>query len=227
MNLISKLKKVTRDIKRYGGWHLIRLLSWRLPHSVMYFSHTMLMRMENTIPKRSKVNPWEVRQATIDDLEILKSVKVTPEQFTLREKCGYMSFIAVKDGKAVSLDMVATGEVYMPNNGIIFDTGSDGFYLYGGYTVPEERSKGCHRAVSNHILDYFYDHGKTTIFSNVDMLNEHSLKVVTKKGFNVAGESIYLRFLGFNICYYKKWPYPTKKLQLHLGKFPKGVKVLH
>jgi hypothetical protein len=50
-------------------------------------------------------------------------------------------------------------------------------------------------------------------------------QIVNKKtGLEIVGETVLFRIFGLNICYYKRWPYPTRRLRVFVGSPAAGIR---
>lgn len=62
--------------------------------------------------------------------------------------------------------------------------------------------------------EYYAKLNRTRIYAHVHTANKASLNIHKRYAFRFVGETHFIRLLGINICYYKRWPVSAKRLHI-------------
>jgi len=215
---LSKLNKIG-TIEKF-----LHALSWRLPTWMFNYDHTYLIGGRELKLKVRDYPQYEIRRATLDDVETMTKAGIRESLFLHRIKRGDHCILVLKDGRAVSWSWSATGRLFLMLGGIIMDTGPGGFFLYDVYTVPEERLKGFIMVCFEKQLEHHHSLDCWDIYGTISAFNVHSLKTHFRMGFKTCGEAFSMTLAGINFCYYRSWPHKTRKLHIFFKRPPENLK---
>lgn len=207
MYLKEKIKKIISGFEIHGSEFLLFIVSLCLPGWMFRYSHTYLFQGKNLLIKSKQNNDYEIRFVAIDDIERLKNFRTDIEKLQDRLRRGDVCVVTVRrgDDSVVACLWAATGELYSEYTGTYLNTGDDGFYLYSVYTVEEEHGKGLYSNMLLCLIDYYENFGRSFVYAKVDFFNALSTLIKKKIGFNIVGESFFIKLFKFNICYYRYW----------------------
>ncbi len=187
------------------------------------YDHTYLISSRELKLKVRDYPQYEIRQATLDDVETMTSAGIRESLFRHRIKRGDHCILVLRDSKAVAWSWSATGKLFLMLGGLIFDTGKSGFFLYDVYTVPEERLKGFIMVCFEKQLEHHHRRDCWDIYGTISAFNIHSLKTHYRMGFKTCGEAFSMTLAGINVCYYKSWPHKTKKVHVFIKRPPEDL----
>lgn len=219
----DKFKKLIEGIKTGGVEYLLYAVGSRFPEWLFRYYHAYLIEADDLKIITRDYKDYEVRFATLDDIDNLKSVDINREKACHRLERGDTCVIVVKDGQVVSISWAATGRLYNRYAGSVVDTGDDGLFLYGVYIIPEERMKGFFASCFKKQIEYYATQNRTKKYGVVEILNMASLKIHLRMGFKTTGETFYVALAGMSICYYKTWPKKTGKFHIFFRRPPNGL----
>jgi hypothetical protein len=202
---------------------VLHAVSWRLPSWLFNYDHTYLMGGRDLKLKTRDYPHYEIRQAKLTDVEIMKKAGIRESLFRHRIGRGDHCVLVLKEGRPVAWSWSATGRLFMMLGGLIIDTGEKGFFLYDVYTVPEERLKGFIMICFEKQLEHHHERGCWDIYGTISAFNVHSLKTHFRMGFETCGEAYSLTLAGVNLCYYKSWPHETRKVHVFVKRPPEQM----
>ncbi|UCD18517.1 MAG: hypothetical protein JSV44_06310 [Candidatus Zixiibacteriota bacterium] len=217
------MKKFQQRIKECGFGYILFAISERLPEWLFSYYHSVLLTCTNPKLLTRRYKDYAVRFATEADMDNLGTVGTSKEKALERFHRGDTCVIVEKDGRIVSISWVAIGEVFIRYGGTILDTGPEGLYLYGVYTIPEERMKGFIGPMFKSQLEYHARRNRKLAIGAVDFFNKPSLALHRRMGFNTVGETYGIIAAGISIVHYKKWPYKTRKLHVYFKRPPRNL----
>lgn len=189
-------------------------LSWRLPSWLFHYDHTFLVKGRELRLQPREYREYRLRCATADDIAILKREGVKEALFRERIERGDHCILVLKGERAVAWSWSATGRLFVASGGIEIDTGEDGFFLYNVYTAPEERLKGFILGCFKMQLAHNHGRMRHNAFGTISAFNTESLRTHFRMGFRICGETIGVAVAGINVCYYRSWPFPTRRLHV-------------
>jgi len=220
LGLFANFKKGIKD----GGLdYALTAITHRFPESLLRYYHTNLIKGDEIKLITRNYKDYEIRFATEADAGNMAHVESEKEKALHRLKRGDTCAIVEKDGQIVSISWAATGRLYNRYAGSIIDTGEDGFYLYGVYSVPEVRMKGFFASCFKLQFEHHLKQGRTTKFGAIEVLNKNSIRTHHRLGFKTVGETYCITILGVTFCYYKSWPIKTKKLHIFVKRPPENL----
>ncbi len=222
----EKLSRLKKGYKKGGFEYLLYSITSRFPEWLFRYYHTFLFAGEN--PKIiTRKNPgYTIRFANVQDAGRFADVESDREKALERLERGDSCVIAVRerDAKVVTISWAATGKLYNRFAGTILDTGKDGYYTYGIYSIPEERLKGLHSNCYKMQVEHYEKMGRVKKYGTIDCLNTNSIKIHQRMGDKKVGETYYLALLGISLCYYKKWPFSGPKVDVFFRRPPRKLK---
>jgi len=221
--LKQKLNKLKKGWKSGGFEYLLYSICSRFPEWLLRYYHAHLIQGDELKVITRKYKDYKVRPADVDDVDKLGSVEIDREKALNRFRRGDTCVIVLKDERVVSISWAATGRLYNRYAGSIVDTGDDGFFLYGVYSVPEERMKGFFASCFELQLAHYTSMNRTKKYGVVEILNSSSLKTHLRMGFKITGETYYIAVAGVSICYYKYWPHKTPKFHIFFRRPPQDL----
>ncbi|MFH2055525.1 MAG: hypothetical protein ABIJ61_06175 [bacterium] len=214
----EKLRNFQKELRIHGGQHFLRWLSWHTPGWLFHFDHTTNWLSVGTVMKPPFDDNLLFRMATEADAEMMRQLSVSPEEFRRRLHLDDKCAIAMRNDEVRSMCWAAIGKLWIKTSGSVLDTGNEGLYVYNGYTLPDERGKGLLKGCYKVLFDYYYPQGRTKVHSAISAFNHVSQVVNRKVGAVSVGETVRVRLFGLNICYYKRWPYPIRRLQFFVRR---------
>jgi len=219
----EKIENLKKGIKTGGFEYLLYSVCSHFPEWLLRYYHTHLIEGDDLKLITRNYKEYTVRFATEDDAGHLESVEIDREKALHRLERGDTGVIVLHNDRVVSISWAATGRLYNRYAGSILDTGHDGLFLYGVYSVPEERMKGFFGSCFKLQLEHYASLGRTKKYGVVEILNAASLKTHLRMGFKVTGETYYIVIAGISLCYYKSWPHKTGRLHLFFRRPPEGL----
>ncbi len=200
---------------RTHGWkHVWRNLSWHTPNWLFYYDHSingLAIKTEVAMPEEEGLS---FRMATTVDAEAMQALGMGTKEFLRRLKTGDQCSIALRKDEVRSMCWAGIGKLWIKASGSVLDCGEDSLYVYNGYTLSSERGKGLLKGCYRVLFDYYYPQGRTKVYNAISIFNLVSRIVNKKTGLEIVGETVLFRILGLSICYYKRWPHPTRRLRI-------------
>jgi hypothetical protein len=220
-------RKITAFISIYrkrGVDGLLDAVAWSIPHWLFYYAHTMLVHSDRPAWKGSPVDGYKMRPVQADDIRYLAKDGFTDKKIVDRLKAGDKGLLMEKNDEVHSIVWAASGKKYLKLAGTEFDAGRDGFIWYGAYTDETVRRIGLFYNLGEEIYNIYSSQGMSKAWAAISANNSYWLeKVCAKMNFKIVGETYYLKFLFFNVCYYKCWPQPTKRMRIFFRNPPKHL----
>lgn len=221
--LKDKWQRFKKGLKDGGIDYLLYSLTSHFPEWLLRYYHVVFIRGEDIKLFTRPHKDYDIRFADESDAGNFEEVESTREKALHRLRRGDSCVIVLKDDRVVSISWAATGRLYNRYAGCIVDTGDDGFFLYGVYSVPEERLKGFFTSCFKKQFEYYAGQGRTVKYGVIEVLNKSSIKAHLRIGFKTVGETYYLAILGISICYYKTWPVKTRKFHIFFKRPPQNL----
>lgn len=223
--MTKKLRNTIALIRHGKIDKLLDAAAWNVPRWFFYYNHSKLLMSDNPVWNSQYFPDYTYRFVKQDDIQVLARDGFTDEKIVSRLEASDRGILMEKDGEVMSIIWGGRGKKFLQLSGAIFETSDDGFFLYGGYTNEKERLKGLFYSVTKYIYDIYSREGHGRVWCAVNATSGEWLeKWVTKMNFRAMGETYYFRFLFFNVCYYKFWPYPTSKIHLFFRNPPGNLK---
>ncbi|MEW5925050.1 MAG: hypothetical protein AB1746_13780 [Candidatus Zixiibacteriota bacterium] len=219
----NKVRNLINGVKSGGIEYLLYSIGSHFPEWLFRYYHAYLIEADDLKLITRDYKDYEIRFATLDDIDNLKSVEIDREKARHRLERGDTCVIVLKDGRVVCISWAATGRLYNRYAGSIVNTGDDGLFLYGVYSIPEERMKGFFGSCFKMQIEFYAARNRTRKYGVVEILNMGSLKVHLRMGFKTTGETYYIAILGMSICYYKTWPNRNRKFHIFFQRPPDGL----
>jgi hypothetical protein len=222
--LNAKFRNLKEGYKRAGLSYLIQAIMWRLPSWLLYYDHSLLFGADEPKIIARKHADYIVRQANLNDIDSIDKLDIYPKGKTAKRfKMGDFCHIVLKGEEVVSIIWAKLGKMFAIQAGAIIDTGDDGFFLDGMHTVTHERLKGLHMIVYKSLFDHMASLGRHHILGIIKAENTISILTHQRMNFKIVGETFYFVLLGVSICYYKKWPYKTRKIHIFFKRPPENL----
>jgi hypothetical protein len=219
----EKLNRLKTGFKSGGFDYLLHSLTSYFPEWLLRYYHTFLFEGDELKLITRKHKDYIIRFATEADAGNLDSVDVDREKALHRLRRGDTCVIVMKDECVVSVSWAATGRLYNRFAGSIIDTGGDGVMLYAIYSRPEERLKGFFASCFKMQIEHYQKLKRNKKYGVVESLNTNSIKTHLRLGFEITGETFYIAIAGISVCYYKKWPYRTRKIHIFFRRPPENL----
>jgi len=221
--LVEKWRRLRKGISDGGLEYLVCSFASRFPEWLFRYYHTVLIRGDQIKLIVRRRQDYKIRLANADDAGDLEEVGIARRKALYRLDRGDTCAIVSKDKRVATISWAATGRLYNRYAGSIIDTGEDGLYLFGVYSVPDERMKGHLHSCYQLQFEHHAKQGRTLKYGVIDILNKGSLKAHRRMGFQIAGETYCVTLFGMSICYYKTWPHKTPKLHLFFRRPPQNL----
>jgi len=219
-----KIVNLFRELFKGNYDYFFHNITWRFPMRLVYYCRTVLILSQKPEFSAPKQTEYFARIATEKDCELLKQFGYT-EQFILsRLSDGDKCSIVEKDNELLSCIWGTTHKRFQLYAGSIFDPGTDGFFLYSGYTRKDHRRKGLTRIARDFLYKEYSKEKRTRLYAITNKLNTSQLLFYKKCNSEIVGETLYVIFLGIHFCYYFKWPTATKKLDIFIKCPPENMK---
>lgn len=219
----NRLNNLKSGFKSGGIEYLLYSIGSHSPEWLFRYYHSYLIEGDELKLITRDYKAYEIRFATLDDAENLNSVEIDRDKARHRLKRGDTCVIALKEGRPVSISWAATGRLYNRYAGSILETGDDGLFLYGVYSIPEERMKGFFASCFKLQIEHYAAQSRVKKYGVVEILNTASLKTHLRMGFKITGETYYVALAGMSVCYYKTWPKKTGKFHIFFRRPPSGL----
>ena len=222
--MINKLKRHLNGIKSGGFHYFIGVLKELWPHRFLGTGRVVLVAKESFNIETPAEGEYRARLATLDDLDILGDFGRVFD----RKRCEYQlkrgdaCVIIFKGDKPVMMGWGATGKLFCRSNAAILDTGNNGYYVYGGYTIREERKRGLANLGEMTLVRYYASQDRNIIYVLIDPKNTASITMHKNHGFETLGYSRFFWVFGILICTYKYWPETSVKMRIFLKRPPDG-----
>jgi hypothetical protein len=221
--ICEKLRRLKKGFNAGGFEYLLSSFASRFPEWLFKYYHTYLIEADHLHATNREHKGYSIRFATPEDAGNLESVGVDREKalhrFGRADKCA----IVLKGDSVVACAWSTVGRIYVGMSGSIVDTGPDGVYLYGLYSVPEERLKGFHVSCLQKQGSYYESQGRRRKYGVIEALNTNSIVSHLRAGFRITGETYYLAIAGISFCYYRKWPQKTRKVHVFFRRPPQKL----
>jgi len=218
-----KLKQIFEQLRQGNLDYPLVSLSWRIPNWLFYYNHSFLLESESpTLVNRSYTKYFKKR-ITFDDCELLEKIGYSRGLVETRFKSGDKGIIIGQDNDISTVCWATSQKRFLKLSGAILDPGRDGIIFYGAYTRGSDRLKGFFPTVFSELYNSFLAEGRFRAYASIDKYNKSSLNLHRRMNFKIVGETIYIAIFGVNICFYKRWPFSTKRIEFFLQKPPKGL----
>lgn len=223
--LLNKFANLKKGIKQDGWGYLLHAIRWRIPVWLFYYKHAILISTDKPVFRTRNYSNYHIKIADLNDYELIVNLKLySPEKIKRRLEEGDNCHFIIKEGKIVSIIWAKIGKLFAIDSGPVINTGDDAFFVDGLFTIPEERMKGLHILCFKSLYDYFVSKGRNRIIGVIHADNTVSIRAHNRMEFDITGETYYMILFGISVCYYKKWPYKTKKIHIFTKRPPKGLR---
>ncbi len=210
---MTKFGKLIDGIRQKGFRYVLVNISSRLPRAIFFYVHAILLQYDNPEVIPSPADGYLIRFADQSDADKVKHVGVEQETLLRRIKRGDKCTVAEKDGKIVSIAWAIADKMYVWSQGVHFDTGPEGHYIYGEYTHRDHRRKGLMTAQMKLLFDYYMPE-RYKSFVSIDNFNQNSIRFHERMGYRTVGECHFCTILGIKFCRKKSWPYKVSKFRM-------------
>lgn len=202
-------------LKKGGLDRVLDALAWSVPRWLFFYNHSILIVTEKPNLACCGSHEYNIRDVGFDDVETLESGNFTEANVAPRLKAGDRGVLVEKDGNIDAIVWGGRGRKFLRLSGVVFDPGADGFFLYGAYTRCQARNQGLFYLVVDYIWKQYLNDGVRKVWGMVSATNTPWLnKLIEEMNFSRAGETFYLKVFFLNVCFYKNWPMPTKKIRV-------------
>jgi hypothetical protein len=220
---MGRIKKFLREVARLNIDYIFDAMSWYFPNWLFYYYHNYLISADNPKLVVRTYATYFKRLASIDDLPLLKKCGISERFAREHLDAGDRCVIMGQNDKIMSIIWGCSGRRYLKLSGAILDPGEQGVIFYAGFTDEQARLKGLFPTSFNELYQSYVDEGRRRIYAGIHSLNTNSLKLHERMNFDIVGETYFLVLLGVHICYYKKWPYPNKKIHVFIKSPPENL----
>lgn len=195
----------------------------RLPSWLLRYDHTYLVTGRNVKLITRDYSGYEIRYATTADVELMMRAGVSRELFEHRLHRGDNCVIVLNEGKVVTWSWAATGRLFLKLSGVTIDLPNDSLFLYDVFTIPEERLKGFITSCFKLQLEHFHKQNRQVIYGVIAASNTGSLKTHYRMGFELAGETFYLKLCGIKFARYAIWPFEHRGARIYFRDLSKRM----
>jgi hypothetical protein len=224
--LLDKIKKTMSLLWQGKLDKLLDIIAWSTPDWMFFYGHNVLTYTENPCWQVKEYPDHTIRLATMDDIDLLHVPGSDTRVIMDRLRAGDKSLIVLKDGKLQTMIWGATGKLFIRLSGAPFDTADDGCFYYSSYTSEEARGRGLGGTVHQLLHESYASQGRRKNWAVISMNNFGWLQAVLRRNYKIVGETYFLKLLFVNICYYKSWPFPTKRIKFFLKNPPEGLRAV-
>jgi len=221
--LKEKSAKFRKGLKSGKLEYLLYAGTYRLPEWLLRYYHTYLIEAEKLNLITRSYKGYATRFATVEDVDKFEAIGVSKDKVQHRLNRGDTCAVVLKGEEIVGLGWAATGRLYNKYGGSIIDTGENGVILYSVYVIPEERLKGFFSLCFAKQVAHYRAQNRNKIYGIIEVLNTGSIKTHLRLGFEITGETYCFTLLGISLCYYKKWPFKTKKIRIFFRRPPENL----
>lgn len=224
--MLDKIVKLKNGLRTHGFKYLLLCLSWRLPKWAFSYDHVLLYVVTDLRMTHRDRSDVCIRLVSPADASKMEPLGVSRELVLSRLEHGDSCAAVFRGNEALSMEWAATGKMFVKASGAVLDTENDSFYIYNGFTLPSERSKGFLIACNAVLFDHYRQEGRTSAVGAISVFNSVSIKVQEKSGFIRSGETVRIILMGVSFLYTRKWPSPCPRLQIGLLRHSQELRVL-
>ena len=221
---MSKINRHIEGLKKGGLKYFYKVLIDMWPHRLLSTGQVVLVAKELFNLNPAIGEEYTGRLASMDDLDSLADFGNVFD----RNRCEYQlkrgdpCVMIFKGNKLVMSGWGAIGKLYCRTNGAIVDTSADGYYVYGGYTIQEERRKGLASLAQKITADHYAAQKRNKMLVLIDPKNTASITMHKNHGFDIIGHSRYYWVFGNIIRVNRFWPGSEKKVRIFTKHPPDG-----
>jgi len=204
---------------------LLDAIAWSVPHRLFFYHHSILIKTDHPNWNPRPQPGMNIRQVMPDDIGALEKDGFTDKKLLTRLEAGDRGVLMEQGDEIMTIVWGSRGRRFLTLSGAVFDPGEDGFFFYGAYTNTIARNQGLFYNVAEYIHKAYYADNIRWTWGAISASNSAWLnKLLERMNFTRAGETYYIKLLFLNICYYKSWPHPTRKIHLFLRVPPDNLK---
>jgi len=219
----EKIKKYWGLIRQRRYDFVLQAIAWSVPKWLFFYNHAVYLKSYNPEWQCKSIDGCEVRLATLDDAPLFEPIGMPRQTVTERLNAGERAAILLRDGELQAAVWGGTSRRFLKYSGTIFDPGPDGVYYYGAFTRPEARKRGYYTAVRKYLHETFVNEGRRLNWSAVSANYPRWVNAVLKFNFTKVGETFFVKLFFVRLCYYRKWLYPRKKIEISFKAPPKDI----
>lgn len=135
--------------------------------------------------------------------ELQQGLHIPNEEIERRFRAGDLCFVAKDGDKLIGSLWGHSGDIYVRGVGKRFEIGPHGVYLYGIYTMPEERQRNVFNSLRDAFFQYYQKQGVNFFFALVHPDNSIMLRALGKLGFKVRSSLTYVRLQRIGLLHEK------------------------
>lgn len=214
--MTAKFKRIVEVFKEGGLDKLLDVVAWNVPHWLFYYNHSVLVTSDLPSWEATPQPECVIRFLTQDDMCLLQQTGLNHDVARERLLEGDQAVIAIKDGQILTIIWATARKRFLRLSGSVFDPGANGSFYYGSYTNSRARMKGLFSTARLYIHKYYSDLGRWKNWGAINANDKPWLAAVLNRNYSIAGETYYFKVMFLNVCYYKFWPHPTKKLHVYI-----------
>lgn len=203
---------------RKGNWdYVLDAIAYRLPvWAFSYFHFYMYKAAKLDLKIVDHPEVW-CRFGNLDDLDALVDLGLKSEVVKLRLDNNYRVAVVGKEQKILAVVWAIIDNPHLQD--------SDSYFVFGGYTRPEDRGQGLTSLAQKLIREYCAARGRINLIASIGALNTVSIRIHERMGFHKVGNAIYMIIFGVVIVYFKSWPFQERKLRLYKKRPPHNEKL--
>ncbi len=221
--VFKKLKQIIRLFRQESFEYFWVALSWRLPNWLFYYNHSFLLKSDRLNLVNRNYTRYFEKYITLEDCKLLEKEGYTRELIEARLNAGDRGIIICRNDNIVTICWAASGKRFLKLSGAILNPGQDGVIFYGVYTKKSYRFMGFFPKVFSDLYKFYLAKGHSRVYLSIDKYNVSSLNIHKRMNFEIIGETVYIILFGISICFYKSWPFQTKKIHIFIKKPPHNL----
>lgn len=221
-----KIRIITQILKQKSLDRLLDFIAWNLPGWLFFYGHNVLTYTEKPTWQIKEFPDYTIRFARLDEADMLQVSGSNKKAIVERLGAGDKSMVVMKGDKLITMIWGAVGKIFIKLGGATFDTGDDGCFYYGSYTLPDIRLSGIGGTVHQLIHESYVAEGRQKNWAIISVNNYRWLQAILRKNYTIIGETYFVKFLFFNICYYKSWPFPIDRVKIFFKNPPYGFRAV-
>jgi hypothetical protein len=221
--MMKKFKSAYSHFKKRDYNRIVNALFWLFPRWLVSYCRSYLMMTNEPKLISREFKTYFKKFIDLNDLAILDGFGMPGDLVKSRINRGDQGVIIGHGDEVRSILWGASGKKFLKVVGAILDPGQEGFIAYGGYTKEKYRIQGLIPSLFKDLYQYYSNNGIKRVYASVDSVNHVSLNFHQKMNFKIVGETFYFVLLGVSICYYKKWPYKTRKIHIFFKRPPENL----
>jgi L-amino acid N-acyltransferase YncA len=166
----------------------------RIPGAPFEISQSYVLQASGPLKNLHGESNCAVRNASVDDLEIISRCQDKKEKFQSRFRKGDDCIIALSDGNILGFLWYSTHRVYIEEKtGYRLSIPEDAVYTYDEYVLPEFRKRGILNQLFRFQGDWMISNGKKDTIVMIEHDNKTSLEAHARKGFLKTKKVLYIK----------------------------------